>query len=465
LPISTLDSAARRDRSTDSALGLDGSSSVLKKLYIAPSLLASDLASFRRQESIFIAINLVLLGVLLAMHITLDSFWGPPSHLLAGIVVGSLFLRSIELVWVQRLSRPLSPRVLAAMIWSSILFNLVLSTTLSILTNHDDSPYYVLMVVPILEAAFRSNVAAVGGIILTTAFLNFYWVWYYFRAHPPLDAAEYLEAGISSLVFAIVGFLTWTIVNHLREKELHLANNVLELQRAREKLLQEETLAAVGRLSSAIAHEIRNPVAMISSSLATALNGGLEASEREEMFSIAAREATRLEKLTGEFLSYARPKPPQLATGSVADILHYVASICRAHAGNKGIHLEVDAHDSLRGQFDSGQIQQAVLNLVMNAVDASPEGGVVLLHATRDGGDEVRITVANQGKRISSQMLPMIFEPFFTSKPQGTGLGLAIARNIARGHSGDLVVEENSDQNVRFALILPASASNARPKN
>jgi signal transduction histidine kinase len=418
--------------------------------------LASDLPAFRRQESIFIAINLVLLVLLLAMHTALDSFWGPPSRVLIAWLIAGIVLRAGQLIWFRRLSQPLSARGVPVLTWSSIVFNLALSTVLSVLTNHEDSPYYVLLVVPILEAAFRSSIYAVSGTILAAGFLNFFWVWYYFHVHPPLDAAEYLEAGIGSLVFAIVGYLFWILVNHLREKELSLANNVLELQRTREKLLQEETLAAVGRLSSAIAHEIRNPVAMISSSLDTAVSGSLERSEREEMFEIAAREAVRLEKLTGDFLSYARPKPPHLASGSVADMLHYVASVCRAHAGNKGIHLQIDAPESLRAQMDAGQIQQALLNLVMNGVDASPQGGVVTLRAGYDNSGRVRITVANRGKKIPSMVLPRIFEPFFTSKPSGTGLGLAIARNIARGHNGDLIVEENSDGRVCFALILPA---------
>ena len=147
-----------------------------------------------------------------------------------------------------------------------------------------------------------------GAVVATSTILEFFWVWSYFRLHPPPDINEYVEAGTISLIYAIVGILVWKLVNHLRSKQADLAASVLALETARERLLIEEKLAAVGRFSSAIAHEIRNPVAMISSALATALNTNLGSGEREQMFEIAAKEASRLEKLTGDFLG-GYPEP------------------------------------------------------------------------------------------------------------------------------------------------------------
>lgn len=155
-----------------------------------------------------------------------------------------------------------------------------LAMLLTGLTDHEDSPYYILLIVPILQAAFRLSLPAVIGIVAISDTLNFYWVALYFRRHPPVDVAEYFEAALTSLIFAVVGVLVWILVNHLREKEAYLATNLAELERTRGRLLQEETLAAVGRLSSAIAHEIRNPVAMISSSLARAKEKDLELEQR-----------------------------------------------------------------------------------------------------------------------------------------------------------------------------------------
>jgi two-component system, NtrC family, sensor histidine kinase HydH len=224
------------------------------------------------------------------------------------------------------------------------------------------------------------------------------------------------------------------------------------LEGAREKLLLEERLAAVGRLSSAIAHEIRNPVAMISSSLATAK--GLSGKEREEMFAIASEEAERLVTLTTDFLAYARPRAPKLTLSSVSDTVAYVADACRALASQKGVELEVDASGSLLTENDSGQLQQALINLVMNAVQASAPGGRVWLRA-RDGNRRVTIDVENCGSPIPEPELSRIFEPFFTTRPQGSGLGLAIARNIALAHHGDLRLAVNGPERVCFSLTLP----------
>jgi signal transduction histidine kinase len=409
------------------------------------------------QESIFITLNVLLLALLLGLHTSLTAFWGTPSHTLIIALCGGLLLGATQLVWVHRLPRSLTARQLHVITWLSIGINLLLAALLSELTDHEDSPYYVLMIVPVLQAAFRFPVLPLAGVILSADCLNFFWVWRFFHKHPPADSSEFLEAGINSLLFAMVGFLVWILVNHLRQKEFHLASNLLELERTREKLLQEETLAAVGRLSSAIAHEIRNPVAMISTSLATAAQPGLPESERNEMRTIATREASRLEKLTDDLLSYARPRKAHRALMPLSDTLYYVASVCRAHAGQKQVSIEVDTAASLLAEVDAAQVQQALLNLVMNAVDASPSGHIVRLRAQSLAETEVRIDVENEGTPIAGNDLARIFEPFFTTKNKGTGLGLAIARNIARAQGGDLTLAENRPEKIRFSMTLPAA--------
>ena len=117
--------------------------------------------------------------------------------------------------------------------------------------------------------------------------------------------------------------------------------------------------------------------------------------------------------------------------------------------------MRVEVQEPLSAQIDPAQIQQALLNLVMNAVDASPPAGTVVLRTGRNGDEWVHIGVENHGSAISTEDLPRIFEPFFTTKSKGTGLGLAIARNIARAHGGDLVVATNGPQQVCFHMILP----------
>jgi len=275
-----------------------------------------------------------------------------------------------------------------------------------------------------------------------------------------VDVGEYFEAGTSSLMFLLVGVVVWMLVNNLREKQGRLAENLVELEQTRERLVHEERLAAVGRLSSAIAHEIRNPVAMISSSLATAKRPELDADVRTEMYAIAAKESDRLVTLTTDFLAYARPRPPVLTAHVIDDTLDYVASVCRAHANQKQVEIAVRSAGDLEVPIDSGQIQQALLNLVMNAIEASPVHGRVGLQAAKNGDQSIHVDVENSGGPISEAVLAQIFEPFFTTKPSGSGLGLAIARNIARAHGGDLRITSNEPSRICFSMILPASPQN-----
>jgi signal transduction histidine kinase len=422
-------------------------------IFRSQSLLASDLDSFRRQESILIALNLLILVVLFSLHLYFASFWGNPGPLLVAGVAFGIGAKVAEWHWLRGLKRALTPKQLAALTWASIALNITLAFVLSVLTDKEDTPYFALMVIPVLEAAFRFKLPAILGVI-TAADVSLFWqVRWFFDKHPPLDVGEYFEAGITSLLFFIVGVLVWLLLADLRIKEARLANNLLELERAREQLSREERLAAVGRLSSAIAHEIRNPVAMIASSIATARQ--LSGSEREEMFAIAADEANRLSNLTTEFLDYARTRPLNLSEISVADVVGYVADASRAHASKKGVRFTLDVPADLTICTDATQLQQALMNLLLNAVDASPLDSEVEISVRDNDEGRIHIDIENAGPPIAEPALGRIFEPFFTTKPRGTGLGLAIARNIARIQGGDLVLAGNAPGKVCFSLIMP----------
>lgn len=415
----------------------------------------TDLPTFKRQESIFVVLNLALLIFLLLLH-RLSSFWGTITVPLMLCLFAACVISVAELAWLQHLENPLSHRAIAMLTWTSIVFYLVLAYGLTNLDDHEDTPYFVLMVVPILQAAFRFGLPAVVAVVGVASYLNFEMVSQFFAKHPPVEISEYVEAGMTSVIFAIVGVLVWLLVKHLHEKEARLARNLLELEQTREKLLREETLAAVGRLSSAIAHEIRNPVAMISSSLAMAARGEMDSQQQNEMYEIAAREASRLEILTEEFLSYARPRKPEAEPTSVSDTLAYVASVCRAKATAQQVFIEIAIPEHLHAEMDAPQIQQALLNLVMNAIDASSAGGTVWLRGSRSDG-KINIEIENSGPAISSADLPRIFEPFYTTKSTGTGLGLSITRNIVRAHDSELVLARNQPNQICFSFLLPSA--------
>lgn len=418
--------------------------------------LLSDSESFRRQESTFAVFNLVLLAVLLLIHTLFASHFGPPSPKLIFLLAGGFLLLVIELIWLSGKTAALTRLTILTLSFASMALNMGLAVALALLTDRQDSPYFVLLVVPVLVAAFRLPVPAVVAVAAVADGLMFFWVWHFARFHGPVQATEYFEAGSLSLIFTVVAVLAWSLVDKLRRKEQRLRENLDELEQTRERLVSEEKLAAVGRLSSAIAHEIRNPVTMISSSLATAVSGGLDQSERDEMFGIAAQEANRLVRLTNDFLAYARPRAPQRAVASILDTVRYIASACRARAAERNIEIHVEG-DECMAEIDAAQIEQALLNLVMNAMDASPEGGRVVLRLTR-AGPQIAVEVENAGE-IPPQLEPRLFEPFFTTKPAGTGLGLAIARNLLRANGGDVELIAAGPPRVCFRVQLPVSAT------
>ncbi len=415
------------------------------------SLLIEDLDAFKSQQAIFVLLNLLVIAVLLLSHTLLASYWGNPPRAFAILLLAGFLLNSVALIWLQGIgSLPGSPAI-RWMSWASVGTNAALSFTLALLSNDQNVQYSALMAIPVIEAAFRFSLAGLSSVVGLASFLNFFWVWWYFHVHPPALMAEYLEAGTMSLLYAIIGPVVWLVVRQLRCETRRLLESRAELRGAQERLVREEKLAAVGRLSSAIAHEVRNPVAMISSSLSMALHEDLADGEREQMFEIAGKEAERLEKLTADFLRYARPAVVERHSEPVAGLLEYAATACRANAASRGVELLVEAGDGLRAELDSGQAMQAIQNLVMNAIDASSPGGRVMLKAGQTGGT-LRIWVENSNGPIPASVVRHIFEPFFTTKPGGTGLGLAIARNVALAHGGELRLDANQPDAVRFVM-------------
>jgi signal transduction histidine kinase len=419
-----------------------------------PVLVRFDFESFRQQEMVFATLNLFVLAALLLLHSLFSSLLGPPSPALLVTLGAAFLLKMLELLWLWACVHSLSKALADVVVWMSVFLNIGLALLLTFLTNREDSPYFVLLALPVLQAAYRFSLPICISVIVVADSMTFFWVWHFAEFHPPILASEYLEAGVISVVYALMGLLVWLLVNQLRGDQSKLADSLGELVRTRERLVVEEKLAVVGRLSGAVAHEIRNPVAIIASSLTTAERAELGEEGRKEMYAIARSEASRLEKLTSDFLSYARPSQAQRNPTPLSDVLGYVAGIASVCASEKGIAITVEGDDALRANLDREQIQRALLNLLLNAIDATPPGGQVTVRSSGKSAMGLELQVENTGAPISEEALSRIFEPFYTTKPRGTGLGLAISRNIARAHGGDLFVSRNESGHVCFALTV-----------
>jgi signal transduction histidine kinase len=419
----------------------------------AATFAADDQESFRRQEFVFASLNLLLIGALLALQILSKVVRGKPVAAVIVVLAVGFTIQAAHLVWLQKRSATSSRGKRRFLTFWSLGFNTTLALVLTLLTIRGDTAFYALMLLPVLEAAFRLDLRATLTVVMLADLITFMGAY-------GMKFGEYIEAGALSVIYSVMGALVWLLVNNLRAREASFVRNLKELERTRQQLLADEKLAAIGQLSRAIAHEIRNPVAMISSSLATAIRPGQDESEREEMFAIAAKEAQRLERLTTDFLVYARPRPAQAAPVNVADALNYVASVARAHAANEGVTIDVAADASLEAEFDANQMHQALLNLVLNAIDACHRGDLVKLNAQTNGNGSIRIDVVDPAGPIPPEIVPSIFEPLFTTKQGGSGLGLSIARNIARAHGSDIVLRINEPRRVCFSIEIPAHGTN-----
>ena len=339
----------------------------------------------------------------------------------------------------------------------SIAWNLALPLMLAVMTRQSDTHYFGMLTLPVLEAALYFSFATTLCIAAIASSVSAFWVAYAAHFRPPFQLGELLEATTLVLVYFIIGSLIWWLVDLLSRREEELQEKLTDLESTRSKLIEGERLAAIGRFASAVAHEIRNPVAIIASALEVSGSRAFSAADREEMSKVAVLESRRLEKLTSDFLSYARPGSAPFVELDATALVGYIASIVRPQALPKSLTIDLTTCDDCRIYGNEGQLQQVLLNLMRNAIEASPERARIKIDVGWHSHDAIRIALENAGPQIPESAVFQIFEPFFTAKEGGTGLGLAIARSIVEKHEGKLFLERNDTDHIVFAAIVPAS--------
>lgn len=431
--------------------------SLARRLVLAPRL---EFAVFRSQETVQILLNLVVLTALMSLHVVFRPVVGRLSSA-AAIAFGLRFAMQVgEAALLNDPRRALGPRGTWWYARLSILANVAFTAILARLASGQESHYAVLMVIPVIAAALRLSPLGLVACLAAVIALTIGQVWIPAgHATPATTITEAFEATTVSLIFVVVAAVVRLVADLLWAREAELRRSLDALAAARDRLVREENLAAVGRLASAIAHEIRNPVSMIASAVGTVRRPDAPPDLRAEVLDILGQESKRLERLTEDFLAYARQRPPQLRVSSLAEALDLVAGLVRARAGELGVSVVVDVEDTAT-RVDPFQIQQALLNLAMNGLDATPPGGTLTLSARLRGGEGV-FGVENTGPALPPEVVARLGEPFFTTKPRGTGLGIAIARAIARAHGGDLSLAENAPGRVRFELGVAAAGEAA----
>jgi two-component system, NtrC family, sensor kinase len=232
------------------------------------------------------------------------------------------------------------------------------------------------------------------------------------------------------------------------------------LKTTRNQLLQSERLASLGRMAAGIAHEINNPltgIMMFTSSLQDEQKG--EDGELSETLDVIMTETKRCREIIRGLLDFARQRQSNYQVHSILDILKNSLKIISSHVQAAGIEVVTRFDASIPAMLVDGiQLEQVFLNLMINAIDAMPDGGTLTIRATMTSDDEAGISVSDSGTGITPENISHVFEPFFSTKgTKGTGLGLAVSWGIIDQHHGTITVESEVNKGTTFTVKLPVS--------
>ena len=272
-------------------------------------------------------------------------------------------------------------------------------------------------------------------------------------AQTPPD--EYLAA-----VERLVGVLETVLAHRRLAQDLRRSYEVLA--RTQLALVERERLAAIGELAAVVAHEVRNPLAVIFNCIGTLEKTGGQGEQTLPLLGILSEEANRLNQIVAELLDFARPGEVRLLDESLEDI---VTGAVGAVKGAQPTPVEIDlefARERRPQMLDARLMRRAVINLVTNAVQASPMGGRIVVRVVDEvDGDTpgALLEVTDDGPGIPPSVQARIFEPFFTTKAFGTGLGLSIVKHVADVHHGKVTVRSGDGVGTTFTLRLPSNAA------
>ena len=283
------------------------------------------------------------------------------------------------------------------------------------------------------------------------------------HGNPDYSANQYAEIVVFFLVGIVTGVLADREQKQRRELQAtaeQLSKVYQELQDSFEQLRRADRLSAIGQLAASLAHEIRNPLGSIEGAVDILERHGAD-EKRLEFLSIIKKECQRLSRLLTNLLDFAKPRKPQVAAVNVRQVVEAVVNLARHAAERSAIVLEAEIEPNLGSiEGDAEQLQQVILNLTLNAIQAMPEGGKIRLDV-RQRNSEIAIEIVDQGQGIDEADTDRVFDPFYTTKQGGTGLGLSVAHQIVSQHAGRIMVSRNPDRGMSFTVVLPVRLGRA----
>jgi signal transduction histidine kinase len=280
-----------------------------------------------------------------------------------------------------------------------------------------------------------------------------------------MEMERYLEI----VMYNIVGSVTGLLSQRERERRLELQRTAeglddsykkLQAQSERiiaieEQLRRSEKLSTLGEMAAVLAHEIRNPLGSIRGTAEILRDDYRPGDPKHEFIEIQIKETERLNHVVEDFLRMARQQPLEMRDCSIREELETIVTLVAKDAQDRGVSLRLEPNVEqavIRG--DGEKLRQGFLNIVINALQATPSGGSVSISLNKVESGFV-INFRDSGPGISPENLQRIFEPFYTTKPDGTGLGLAVTRKIIDGHGGTMDIKSETGRGTTVSVRLP----------
>jgi signal transduction histidine kinase len=417
-----------------------------------------------RSRSVFLAQN----GSLMFLLVLLFLFAHGPDLLYGAISLGLLAAYHALVNYYFTPRQIQQARLMTAHLGVYLLLcTLVIRATTD---GDEESLYWIGYLLPITTAAANlslSRTLAVCGLSSLLYAALFPRVLY---LDPGLRAEEVPELLIVVTTFFIIGVLVQSfsasqqrsleqqenLNRRLLANRKILQDSLRKLRRAEESLRRKDRLSALGRMSAGMAHEIRNPLGIISSSVQLlAKKLGTRSDDIEQLVSVVQEEVKRLNGLISDFIKFGRPAAPDRHAIDARQLVNRTVLECQPLAQQRGVNLLAECPpDPLEAWLDGGLLRQALLNLVINALEATPALGRVRVKVG-PAGQGVSFTVHNTGSIIPQELQSRIFDPFVTTKDRGSGLGLANAHQIVIGHGGEMRVRSTPEEGTMFSIWIP----------
>lgn len=259
---------------------------------------------------------------------------------------------------------------------------------------------------------------------------------------------------IINVAFVMLGlFLVLLLV--VKRGESIIEKRAMERLRLKERLARAEHLSTLGEMVAGVSHEIRNPLGIILSSAKLLRKQMPPGDNRNRIPDIILEEASRLNNIITDFLNFARPQQPDLRVCRVEDILEKNISFLQAQIDGKGFDIRIHSDAPLPEVVaDANMLYQAFLNILLNAMQAMPNGGPIDITLTA-ADDGITAVFSDGGPGIPKEILEKVWDPFFTTKDDGTGLGLGIVKNIVQAHNGRIDIAIRAGGGTRLTIDLP----------